>query len=79
MAGFAFAKLPSKITPVLHGTFIIEILITLQCFMIPLFILIRGVGLINKRLGVLIPYIDYDGINRQRRRQFLGGNNGIQG
>jgi len=57
MAGFAFAKLPSKITPILHGSFIIGILITLQCIMIPLFILIRGVGLINTRLGVLIPYI----------------------
>jgi raffinose/stachyose/melibiose transport system permease protein len=57
MAGFAFAKLPSKVTPVLHGSFIIGILITLQCIMIPLFILIRGVGLINTRLGVLIPYI----------------------
>jgi len=57
MAGFAFAKLPSKLTPVLHGSFIIGILITLQCIMIPLFLLIRGVGLINTRLGVLIPYI----------------------
>jgi raffinose/stachyose/melibiose transport system permease protein len=57
MAGFAFAKLPSKLTPVLHGSFMIGILITLQCIMIPLFILIRGVGLINTRLGVLIPYI----------------------
>jgi raffinose/stachyose/melibiose transport system permease protein len=57
MAGFAFAKLPSKITPVLHSSFIIGILITLQCIMIPLFILIRGVGLIDTRLGVLIPYI----------------------
>jgi len=57
MAGFAFAKLPSKITPVLHSSFIIGILITLQCIMIPLFILIRGIGLINTRLGVLIPYI----------------------
>jgi len=57
MAGFAFAKLPSKFTPVLHGSFIIGILITLQCIMIPLFILIRGVGLYNTRLGVLVPYI----------------------
>jgi len=57
MAGFAFAKLPSKFTPILHGSFIIGILITLQCIMIPLFLLIKGVGLINTRLGVLIPYI----------------------
>jgi raffinose/stachyose/melibiose transport system permease protein len=57
MAGFAFAKLPSKLTPVLHGSFIVGILITLQCIMIPLFILIRGIGLFNTRPGVLIPYI----------------------
>lgn len=57
MAGFAFAKLPSKITPILHGSFIIGILITIQCIVIPLFLLIRSVGLYNTRLGVLIPYI----------------------
>ena len=57
MAGFAFAKLPSKVTPFLHGIFIIGILITLQCIMVPLFLLIRTVGLYNTRLGVLIPYI----------------------
>ena len=57
MAGFAFAKLPSKLTPILHGSFIIGILITLQCIMIPLFLLIKGVGLIDTRLGVLVPYI----------------------
>jgi len=57
MAGFAFAKLPSKITPILHSSFVIGILITLQCIMVPLFIMIRAVGLYNTRLGVLIPYI----------------------
>jgi len=57
MAGFAFAKLPSKITPVLHSSFVIGVLITLQCIMVPLFIMIKAVGLYNTRLGVLIPYI----------------------
>ena len=57
MAGFAFAKLPSKLTPALHGSFIIGILITLQCIMIPLFLLIKTIGLYNTRFGVLIPYI----------------------
>jgi len=57
MAGFAFSKLPSKITPVLHSSFVVGILITLQCIMVPLFIMIRAVGLYNTRLGVLIPYI----------------------
>jgi raffinose/stachyose/melibiose transport system permease protein len=57
MAGFAFAKLPSKITPVLHSSFIVGILITLNCIMVPLFILMRAVGLYNTRLGVLVCYI----------------------
>jgi raffinose/stachyose/melibiose transport system permease protein len=57
LAGFAFAKLPSKITPVLYGSFIIGMLLTLQSIMVPLFLVINTVGLYNTRLGVLIPYI----------------------
>ena len=57
MAGFAFAKLPSKFTPLLHGSFIIGILLTIQSIMVPLFLLINAVGLYDTRLGVLIIYI----------------------
>ncbi|MCL2557527.1 MAG: carbohydrate ABC transporter permease [Treponema sp.] len=57
MAGFAFAKLNFKITPVLHGLFIVGILITLQSILVPLFLMVRAAGLFNTRLGVLIPYI----------------------
>jgi raffinose/stachyose/melibiose transport system permease protein len=57
MAGFAFAKLPSKLTPVLHGSFIIGILLTIQSIMVPLFLVINAVGLYDTRLGVLIIYI----------------------
>jgi raffinose/stachyose/melibiose transport system permease protein len=57
MAGFAFAKLPSKLTPILHGSFIIGILLTLQSILVPLFLMINAAGLYNTRLGVLIPYI----------------------
>ncbi|MCL2264820.1 MAG: carbohydrate ABC transporter permease [Treponema sp.] len=57
MAGFAFAKLPSKLTPVLHGSFIVGILMTLQSILVPLFLMINAFGLYNTRLGVLIPYI----------------------
>ncbi len=56
-AGFAFAKLRSKATPVLHGSFIIGILLTIQSIMVPLFLLVNAVGLYNTRTGVLIPYI----------------------
>jgi len=57
MAGFAFSKLPSKLTPWLHGSFIIGILLTLQSILVPLFLMINAVHLYNTRLGVLIPYI----------------------
>lgn len=56
-AGFAFAKLRSKATPFLHGSFVVGILLTLQSIMIPLFLMSVAGGLYNTRLGVLIPYI----------------------
>ena len=57
MAGFAFAKLRSKATPVLHGSFVIGLLMTLQCIMVPLFLMASWFKLLDTRLGVLIPYI----------------------
>jgi raffinose/stachyose/melibiose transport system permease protein len=57
MAGFGFAKIPCKATPLVHGLFIIGILLTLQSIMVPLFLMVNAAGLYNTRLGVLIPYI----------------------
>jgi len=57
MAGFAFSKIKFRITPFLHGLFIIGILLTLQSIMVPLFLMMNAVKLYNTRLGVLIPYI----------------------
>ncbi|MDR1971334.1 MAG: carbohydrate ABC transporter permease [Treponema sp.] len=57
MAGFAFAKIKNRATPLLHGLFIIGILLTLQSILIPLFLMVNAVGLYNTRLGILIPYI----------------------
>ena len=57
MAGFAFAKIKYNITKLLHGLFIIGILLTLQSILIPLFLMVNAAGLHNTRLGVLIPYI----------------------
>jgi raffinose/stachyose/melibiose transport system permease protein len=57
MASFAFAKIRNKATPLLHGIFIIGILLTLQSILVPLFLMVNSVGLYNTRLGVLIPYI----------------------
>lgn len=58
-AGFAFAKIPSRATPLLYGSFIVGILLTIQSIMVPLFLMVNSVGLYNTRLGVLIPYIGF--------------------
>ncbi|MEW6230367.1 MAG: carbohydrate ABC transporter permease, partial [Bacillota bacterium] len=55
-ASFAFAKIRSRATPFLHGSFVIGILLTLQSIMVPLFLMANATGLYNTRLGVLIPY-----------------------
>ena len=57
MQGFAFGKLPNKTTRLLHGVYIVGILLTIQSIMVPLFLLINMVGLYNTRLGILISYI----------------------
>ncbi len=56
-SGFAFAKIPSRLTPYLHGSFLLGILLTVQSIMVPLFLMVNWVGLYNTRLGVIIPYI----------------------
>lgn len=57
MAGYAFAKIHFKITKLLHGLFIVGILLTLQSILIPLFLMVNAAGLYNTRWAVLIPYI----------------------
>lgn len=55
-AAFAFAKIKSKATPILYGSFVIGILLTIQSIMVPLFLMANTVHLLDTRLGVLIPY-----------------------
>lgn len=57
MAAFAFAKIKSKATPILYGSFVIGILLTIQSIMVPLFLMANAVNLLDTRLGVLIPYV----------------------
>lgn len=57
LAGFAFAKIPSRATKWIYGSFIIGILLTLNSLMIPLFIEVNVLGIYNTRLAVLLVYI----------------------
>lgn len=56
-ASFAFAKIKSKATPLLYGSFVIGILLSLQSLMIPIYLMVKAVHLDDTRLGVLIPYV----------------------
>ncbi len=56
-AGFAFSKIPNKATPFLHKSFIIGVLLTLQCIMVPLFLMVSMTGLYDTRISILICYI----------------------
>lgn len=56
-AGFAFAKLTNKATGFFYKTFVIGILVTLQCIMIPLFFVSNWTGLYDTRLGIIICYV----------------------
>jgi raffinose/stachyose/melibiose transport system permease protein len=50
LAGFAFAKIKSKATPLVYGSFIIGILLSIQSLMVPLFIEVSN---LDKILGGL--------------------------
>jgi raffinose/stachyose/melibiose transport system permease protein len=50
LAGFAFAKLRSKATPLIYGSFVMGILLSIQSLMVPLFI---EVSQFDKILGAL--------------------------
>ena len=56
-AGFAFSKLKCKATGFFYKSFVIGVLITLQCILIPLFFMANWTGLYDTRTGVLICYI----------------------
>jgi len=50
LAGFAFAKIQSKATPLIYGSFVMGILLSIQSLMVPLFI---EVSQLDKLLGTL--------------------------
>ncbi|MBN1983212.1 MAG: carbohydrate ABC transporter permease [Chitinivibrionales bacterium] len=57
MASFAFAKIPNRLTPFLYTSFIIGILLTIESILIPLFLAETKARLVNKHLGVILPYV----------------------
>jgi raffinose/stachyose/melibiose transport system permease protein len=56
-ASFAFAKIKSKATPLLHGSFVIGILVTIQSLMVPLYIMSIVLKVYDTRWAVIIAYV----------------------
>jgi multiple sugar transport system permease protein len=56
-AGYAFAKLEFKGRHLLFRWLLSALVIPAQVSMIPLFLMLKGMGLVNSWIGVLIPFI----------------------
>lgn len=57
LAGYAFAKLPFRGRERLFRTLSLALLVPAQVGMLPLFLLLREMGLVNTYAGVVIPYL----------------------
>jgi multiple sugar transport system permease protein len=57
MAGYAFAKLPFPGRERLFRRLALAMIVPAQVGMLPLFLLLRQLGLVNTYVGVLIPYL----------------------
>jgi raffinose/stachyose/melibiose transport system permease protein len=58
-AGFGFAKFEYRAAKTLYALFIAGLLITVHAVVVPLFVMESRVGIINTRLGVILPYIAF--------------------
>jgi raffinose/stachyose/melibiose transport system permease protein len=59
-AGFAFVKIPSRITPFWYAFILVGLLVTISSSIVPIFIAETVLGLTNTRLGILIPYVAFN-------------------
>ncbi len=59
-AGFAFAKIPSRTTPIWYAFVVLGLLVTMSSAVVPLFVMETTLGLINSRAGIIIPYIAFN-------------------
>lgn len=57
MAGYAFGKLRFRGRDRLFGSLVVALVVPAQIGMLPLFLLLRELGLVNTYAGVLVPYL----------------------
>lgn len=59
-AGFAFAKIPSRFTPVWYAFVVLGLLVTMSSAIVPLFVMASTLGMINTYHGIIIPYVAFN-------------------
>ncbi|MDR2481260.1 MAG: carbohydrate ABC transporter permease [Spirochaetaceae bacterium] len=59
-AAYAITKFHFKSAAFFTGAFAMGMMITVHAVIIPLFLIERAAGLINSRLGIILPYIAFD-------------------
>ncbi|MHB9291267.1 sugar ABC transporter permease [Hollandina sp. SP2] len=59
-AAFGITKFPFKFNAFFVGAFALGLMITVHAVIIPLFLAEVRVGIINRRIGVILPYIAFD-------------------
>jgi raffinose/stachyose/melibiose transport system permease protein len=59
-AAFGIVKFPFKSAAFFTGAFALGLMLTVHAVIIPLFLLEVKVGIINRRIGVIIPYIAFN-------------------
>jgi raffinose/stachyose/melibiose transport system permease protein len=57
LAAYAFSRLEFPGRDVIFYFFLVGLIIPIQAFLLPLFLLLRDLYLINTRLGLILPYI----------------------
>ena len=58
-AAFALAKFPFKSKRFFTGAFALGLMLTVHAVIIPLFLVEARIGLVNTRLGIILPYIAF--------------------
>ncbi|MDR2029392.1 MAG: carbohydrate ABC transporter permease [Treponema sp.] len=59
-AAFGITKFPFKFNAFFVGAFALGLMITVHAVIIPLFLAEVRIGIINRRMGVILPYIAFD-------------------
>ncbi len=57
---FAFTKIPSPYTPIWYAFIVLGLLVNVSTAVVPLFAMATTLGLVNTRIGIIIPYIAFN-------------------